>query len=77
MGPIGTADEALAVFLASVPYNLYAWMAVLLVALIALGIFPDWGPMAKAERRAQDSGQVLRPGSQPMLAEELHGARAL
>ena len=73
MGPIGTADEALAVFVASVPYNLYAWMAVLLVALIALGIFPDWGPMAKAERRAQDSGQVLRLGSQPMLAEELTG----
>jgi len=46
---------------------------VLLVALIAVGIFPDWGPMAKAERRAQDSGQVLRPGSQPMLAEELTG----
>jgi Na+/H+ antiporter NhaC len=63
----------MAVFGASVPYNLYAWMAVLLVALIALGIFPDWGPMAKAERRAQDSGQVLRPGSQPMLAEELTG----
>jgi Na+/H+ antiporter NhaC len=41
--------------------------------LIALGVLPDWGPMAAAERRAQETGQVLRPGSQPMLAEELTG----
>ena len=76
MGPIGTADEALAVFVASVPYNLYAWMAVLLVALVP-GDFSPTGVLWRrlsAGRRTQGG---CCPGSQPMLAEELTGLEPL
>ncbi|MEM7501494.1 MAG: Na+/H+ antiporter NhaC family protein [Pseudomonadota bacterium] len=71
MGPIETAGEAMAVFVAAIPFNVYALCAVVLVGLIASGIVPDFGPMKKAEARAQQEGKVLRDGAVPLMAEEL------
>ena len=52
------------------PYNFYPILAVLLaIILIATGW--DFGPMRKAEVRAAETGQVLRPGAKPLLSAEV------
>jgi len=71
MGPIVTASDAMGAFVASIPYNIYSWLAVLLVGLIAAGIVPDFGPMKAAEARAENEGKVLRDGAEPLMSEEL------
>lgn len=71
MGPITTPEQAMGVFVSSIPYNLYAMLAVVTVGLVIVGLLPEIGPMAKAERRAQELGQVLRPGADPLMGEEL------
>lgn len=71
MGPVTSPEQAMMVFIASVPYNLYALLAVLLVGLLVVGVVPEFGPMVAAERRALETGQVLRPGADPLMGEEL------
>ncbi len=54
------------VFLAAIPLNFYAIVAVLLVlAVILTG--RDFGPMQKAERRAEQEGKLLRDGAMPLV----------
>lgn len=71
MGPIANDSQAIAVFIRSIPYNVYALLAVVMVGLIASRIVPEFGPMRTAERRAQDEGKVLRDGAQPLMSREL------
>lgn len=71
MGPVTDAAEAMSVFVASIPFNFYALLAVGCVGLIAAGIVPDFGPMAGAETRARETGKVFRDGSEPLMGEEL------
>ena len=71
MGPVADPAGAMAVFIASIPFNFYALLAVAMVGLIAGRIIPDFGPMAKAEARAQEEGKVLRDGAEPLMGEEL------
>lgn len=54
-----------------VPYNFYGIAATGLVGLIAIGILPDFGPMAKAEKRAREEGKVIADGARPLLSNEL------
>jgi LmbE family N-acetylglucosaminyl deacetylase len=58
-GPIATAEDGLAVFIQSIPYNFYGWLAVILAGMTAYQIIPNFGPMRKAEVRAQKYGKVL------------------
>lgn len=53
---IAAAGEGIATYIQAIPYMLYAWAAVVLVLLVALGLVPDFGPMRKAELRAQQLG---------------------
>jgi len=71
MGPVTNAAEAMAVFVASIPFNFYALLAVAMVGLIAGGLLPDFGPMAKAEQRTIESGRVFRKGAEPLMGAEL------
>ena len=65
-GPVSDVDAAFAVFVSSIPWNFYA-VGILLFALMnALGWLPDFGPMRRAEKRALETGAVLRPGSRPL-----------
>lgn len=73
---IGHADitdmeAAMRLFIHSVPYNFYGYLAVLFVGLIAWQIIPDFGPMRSAERRALGEGKVIREGAVPMMGKEL------
>ena len=45
--------------LRAIPFNCYAILSVLMVALIGSGIIKDYGPMAKAEKRAMEEGKLL------------------
>lgn len=66
-------ENPLEVFLGSVLVNFYAMAAILLAAAsIVWGI--DLGPMKTAEERTR-GGELLSPGAQPMLDEELLSMR--
>ena len=69
---IATQEEAIAFFFQAVPFNFYAIFAVLMTALVAWEKWP-WLPrrMREAARRARETGQLDRPGAEPMAAEEL------
>lgn len=71
MGPVEDTVDAMGVFVAAIPYNVYAWLAVPMVGLIAFGLLPDFGPMRQAERRAETEGKVLRDGAVPLMSDEL------
>jgi Na+/H+ antiporter NhaC len=70
-GPIGDMEDAMSVFVAAIPYNIYPILAVSMVGLIATGILPDFGPMKTAEDRARTTGKVLRDGAKPLMEVEL------
>ena len=71
VGPITDAAGAMSVFVGAIKYNVYAILAVVMVGLIASRVIPDFGPMKKAEERAQNEGKVVRDGAEPLMAEEL------
>ncbi len=58
-------DNALEVFIQSIPYNFYAIVAIILAGFVILKNI-DIGPMKKAEQRTQ-GGDLLWPGSIPMV----------
>ncbi len=64
MARLGNGSQAYTFFLQSIPYSYYPLLTLLMVYLVAIS-GRDFGPMLKAERRAQELGQVLRPGAQP------------
>lgn len=62
-------ENALGVFLQSIMYNFYAFVAVILVLVVILtGL--DIGPMKKAEERTR-GGELLWPDATPMIDEEV------
>jgi len=60
------------VLITTLGYNFYAIGALAFAFFIAF-TGRDFGPMARAERRAAETGQVLRPGAEPMIAAEITG----
>ncbi|MEM6391936.1 MAG: Na+/H+ antiporter NhaC family protein [Planctomycetota bacterium] len=69
---LATEGDRLAFFFASLPLSFYAWFAVLGTLLLALDLNPFVGRGMKAARkRARETGQLDRPGSEPMLSPEL------
>ncbi|UCC40536.1 MAG: transporter [Candidatus Aminicenantes bacterium] len=70
-GVVVDKKEAMSLFIKSIPFNFYAILSVLMVGLISLKLIPEFGPMRRAEQRAIQTGQVLRPGSVPMMSPEL------
>jgi len=63
-------DNTIALFVSSICLNFYALAALILLLLIIL-FQSDFGPMRKAEQRARLTGQVLREGAKPAIAEEV------
>jgi len=62
--------SAVSILVGALGYNFFALFAIgfsLLLALTGWG----FGPMRRAEERARERGEVLRPGSQPMMAEDI------
>lgn len=59
----GAFDSDFAAFVATIPYNFYAILALTLVFLVCIGNF-DFGPMYKAEKQALTEGIVGDDDSQ-------------
>ena len=55
-------------FLQSIPWNFYAILALCAVPMVILG--KDFGPMAKAEHRAETTGQLIEEGATPLSSVE-------
>ncbi|HSF19050.1 MAG TPA: Na+/H+ antiporter NhaC family protein [Vicinamibacteria bacterium] len=51
-------------------FNFYASLALVLVFVIVIS-GKDFGPMARAERRARETGKVLRDGAEPLVSTEV------
>ena len=58
------AGKGIEYFIKTIPYNYYAWAAVIMVPLVILGVIPLFGPMKKAEQRVINGGPVAPPGSE-------------
>ena len=76
MGLVDARHDASALFLWSIPFNVYSYLAVFMVLLISIRWIPDFGPMRSAERRAIETGRVLREGAMPMMGRELTALEA-
>lgn len=63
-----TGIEPYFVFLQSIPWNFYAILCLLAVPMIIAG--KDFGPMAKAEHRAQRTGKLIPEGATPLSSVE-------
>lgn len=62
-------SDGYTVFLETLPYRFYCLLTIFFVGLVVF-TGRDFGPMLTAERRARRTGQLIRPGGQPMVAEE-------
>ena len=69
-GPVSSLEQALNVFIHSIPYNFYSILILLFSLGIVLKIIPDFGPMKKAEVRARETGQLYRDGSNPLVSSD-------
>ena len=58
------------VLVTAIPLNFYSLMAAGYVVYIAAS-GKDWGPMARAEKRAHETGQVIREGATPLVSTEV------
>ncbi|MEH6579507.1 MAG: Na+/H+ antiporter NhaC family protein [Amphritea sp.] len=58
---VAAKGEGLSVYIDAIPYMFYAWVAAIIVPLVALGKFPLLGSMKTAEMRAR-GGEVIPPG---------------
>lgn len=62
-------DNAFFTVLKAVTTNFYAIFTILLVLFIII-TQKDFGPMAKAEKRARETGKLIRDGAQLLVSEE-------
>lgn len=71
-----TEQEAVTFFFRSIVFNFYGVFAVAMTLLFALDLLPMIGGRMRAAReRARTTGQLNRPGSAPIAAEELSRLR--
>jgi len=67
---VGIHESGYAFFLRALPFRYYCMLTLLFVAAtIATG--RDFGPMARAEKRARREGLLVAPGSRPAVSERL------
>ena len=58
---VAAKGEGIMLYIESIPYMFYGWIALFVVWLVAMGYFKDFGGMKKAEIRAQ-AGQPIPDG---------------
>ncbi|WP_047984201.1 Na+/H+ antiporter NhaC family protein [Ornithinibacillus californiensis] len=61
---LGITGSEYVTYLATIPFNFYSILALLLVAIVIWKRW-DFGPMAQAEYRARTTGKLLRDGAEP------------
>ena len=71
MRELRTGVSGYQLFFSALPVRFYCLFTIVFVA-VSSWFQRDYGPMLKAERRAQTTGQVLRPGAAPMTDRSGH-----
>ena len=68
----GAAEAGMgtSVYISSIPFILYGWVAVIIVPLFIFKVIPTWGPMRKAEQRVLETGQTFPDSTKDMMIEE-------
>lgn len=61
---ITTEENALQYFIRTIPYNFYAWAALVVVLLSIFRVIPPLGRMKTAEKRVMDGGPLAPAGSE-------------
>jgi Na+/H+ antiporter NhaC len=72
MDTLSTGISGYELFFRALSARFYCWFALVFVAA-NVWWQRDFGPMLRAERRAHEHGQILRPGAQPMDGHEADG----
>ena len=73
-GQLGMETTGYEIFFQIIPLRFYCIFALAFVFLNG-AMRRDFGPMLEAERRAQKTGRVLRPGSSPLTSEAISDAQ--
>ncbi len=69
---IGGEDaSAIDVFVGTIPYNIYAWVAMVVALLVVLGLFPTFKRMKLAMKRAEETGVTVAPDSENLQSESV------
>lgn len=66
----GLSDNAVAVLVGALGFNFFGIFAIVFSLFLAITGW-GFGAMRRAEVRAQERGELLRPGSQPMIADDV------
>ncbi len=66
----GAGDGAVSLLAGGLAFNFYSIGSILLALVLAVTGW-GFGGMRRAERRAAETGELLRPGASPMIAEEV------
>ncbi len=61
---LAPSGEGMIYFIKTIPFNFYGWFGAMIVPLVIMGVVPVFGPMKKAEKRAQETGVLAPPGSE-------------
>jgi Na+/H+ antiporter NhaC len=69
---IAAEGKGIDVFIQSIPYMFYPWVAVLIVPLVIMGVIPLVGRMKVAEERAESTGQVIPDGSENIQMDDTY-----
>jgi tetracycline resistance efflux pump len=59
---IAEDGQGIDLFIQSIPYMFYPFVAVIMVPLVIMGVIPLLGKMKQAEARAEQTGQLIPPG---------------
>ncbi|PWS29321.1 hypothetical protein DHW03_05765 [Pedobacter yonginense] len=54
------------VFMATIPFSIYAWVAMLVALLYILKVIPDFGAFKTAQKRVDDGGSNAAPNSESL-----------
>ena len=65
-----SVENPISVLIAAIPLNFYSVLSVSYVLYIA-ALGRDWGPMARAEKRALDEGKVIRDDAEPLVSTDV------
>lgn len=69
--PFVSVEVALSTFISAIPYNFYPIGLLAFALLICAGWLPDFGPMRRAEARVRATGELIRPGANPLNDSEI------
>ncbi|MFT5484209.1 MAG: tetracycline resistance efflux pump, partial [Halieaceae bacterium] len=72
---VAAEGQGLDIFIQSIPYMFYPFVAVLMVPLVIMGVIPLIGSMKTAEHRAETTGQVIPTGSENIEIADTYTAK--